>query len=84
MHSPALDLQRPNITALMKLLVLAQLGIRYKKILTDIRRISVNILLMRGFMQASQALADFWWNLRYATKYDVTVVGSAHADFSIS
>ena len=32
----------------------------------------------------SQALADFWWNLRYATKYDVTVVGGAHDDFSIS
>ena len=56
MHSPALDLQRPNITALMKLLVLAQLGIRYKKILTDIRRISVNILFMRGFMQVSHFL----------------------------
>ena len=59
MHSPALDLQRPNITALMKLLVLAQLGIKYKKILTDIRRISVNIPLMRGFMQACHFLIVF-------------------------
>ena len=53
MHSPALNLQRPNSTALVKLFVLAQLRIRYKKILTDIRAISVHIHLLRHLIQAS-------------------------------